>query len=67
MPERGDYVSKKIKIGLPKLDFLDFNDFLLLFGSFMLGKGIYMIYPPAMFIVVGLTALWLGWPGKVVK
>ncbi len=54
----------KIKKSLPKLDF---NDFLLLIGVAMLGKGIYMIYPPAMYIAIGVVALWLGWPRKVVR
>jgi hypothetical protein len=53
-----------LQIKLPKPDF---HDFLIIFGGIFLGKGLYMIYPPSMFIIIGVAVIWLGLPGKVVK
>lgn len=36
----------------------------LLAGFLMLETGIWLIYPPAAFIVGGILLLWLGMPGK---
>ena len=43
-----------------------FNDLLILSGSIMAGKGLYMIYKPAMWVVCGIFLVYLGWP-KAVK
>lgn len=55
-------INLKIKLLKP-----DFHDILIIFGGIFLGKGLYMIYPPAMFIIIGIVVIWLGLPGKVVK
>lgn len=44
----------------------DFKDFLILFGTIMAAKGLYMIYKPAMWIACGFFLIYLGWP-KAVK
>lgn len=46
---------------------VDFKDILMLAGLTMAGKGIYMVYPPAMWFVIGTFIIYLGWPAKVVK
>lgn len=46
---------------------IDFKDILMFIGLAMAGKGIYMVYPPAMWFVVGIFLVYLGWPTKAVK
>ena len=47
---------------------VDFKDVLMLAGLVMAGKGIYMVYPPAMWFTVGVFIIFLGWPSsKAVK
>jgi hypothetical protein len=36
---------------------LDFEDAQLVSGISMLGYGLYLVYPPAMFIIIGLLIL----------
>lgn len=50
------------------MSIVSFKDVLMIVGLIMFGKGIYMIYPPATWIIVGGFIIFLGWPSnKVVK
>jgi len=40
------------------------QELLIIAGTAMVGKGLYMIYPPSMWIIVGGFAIYLGLPGK---
>ena len=40
------------------------KDACIVAGFLMLGYGLYAIYPPAMYLVMGITLIWLGWPDK---
>ena len=42
-------------------------EIILLAGYVMLGVGLYMVYPPAMFIVCGSILMYVGWPKGGVK
>jgi hypothetical protein len=53
---------KKNKDNLP-----DFKDLLLTAGLIMALRGLYLIYPPAMWIIGGIFIIYLGWPQRVVK
>ena len=48
---------KKNKEKLPEL-----KDLLIILGGSMAGNGLYMIYPPAMWIICGVFITYLGWP-----
>jgi hypothetical protein len=48
---------KKNKEKLPEC-----RDLLILIGLIMTLKGIYAIYPPAMWITGGIFLIYLGWP-----
>ena len=48
---------KKNKEKLP-----DTKDLLIILGGFMVGNGLYAIYPPAMWIICGVFITYLGWP-----
>jgi uncharacterized membrane protein len=59
----------KINLKLPKIrlpsrekvyDFV--SELAILAGFLMLGRGIYMIYKPAMFIICGIGLMWFGFP-----
>lgn len=39
----------------------------LVAGFFMLGYGLWLVYPPAMFLVCGVLLMWLGLPPKPKK
>lgn len=41
---------------------ISFKDLLILGGLYMIGKGLYMIYPPAMWIGIGIVLFWFGFP-----
>lgn len=43
------------------------KDLLMLIGLVMAGRGIYMIFEPAMWIFIGGFLIFLGWPRKAVK
>jgi hypothetical protein len=53
---------KKNKDKLPNL-----NDLLILFGLIMAGKGLYLIYKPAMWLLCGIFLIYMGWPKGTVK
>jgi len=40
----------------------DIHDVLIVAGVGMAAVGLWMVYPPAMFIAVGVGLLWLGMP-----
>ena len=42
------------------------TDAAILTGLIMVGKGLYMVFPPSMWVVCGCGLIYLGWP-KVVK
>jgi len=44
-----------------------FYDVLIFCGIAMAGRGLYLIYEPAMWIVCGIFIVYLGWPKKVVE
>lgn len=46
---------------------ISFSDFLMIAGTIMAGKGIYMIYQPAMWIIIGAFVVYLGWPRRAVE
>ena len=48
---------KKNKEKLP-----DMKDLLILLGGLMVGNGLYMVYPPAAWIICGVFIVYLGWP-----
>jgi hypothetical protein len=58
---------KYLKINIKKLPKPDYNDIFIVLGDVLLGKGLHMIYPPLMFIVIGAAIIWLGLPGKAVR
>ena len=53
-----------IKIQQKITSAVDFKDILILSGVIMAGKGIHMVYPPAMWFSVGCFFIYLGWPSK---
>jgi hypothetical protein len=56
------------KIGQKIASTIDFKDILISVGIIMAAKGIYMVYPPAMWVMVGVFFVYLGWPAaKAVK
>ncbi len=44
--------------------FIDFKDILMLAGLIMAGKGLYMLFQPAMWLVIGIFLIYLGWPKR---
>lgn len=34
----------------------------LVAGLFMFGYGLWLVYPPAMFIICGILLMWMGMP-----
>ena len=38
------------------------SELAILAGFLMLGYGLYLIYPPAMFIICGACLMWFGFP-----
>jgi uncharacterized membrane protein len=38
------------------------SELAILAGFLMLGYGLYLIYPPAMFIICGACLIWFGFP-----
>lgn len=47
---------------------VEFKDILIFIGIIMAARGIYMVYPPAMWLSVGVFLIYLGWPkAKAVK
>jgi hypothetical protein len=44
-----------------------FDAAVVLAGIVMIGKGLYMVYPPLMYIVIGIILAFPGWPKKEVK
>lgn len=44
-----------------------FDAAVVLIGIALIGKGLYMIYPPLMYIVIGTILAFPGWPKKEVK
>ncbi|MCK9518061.1 MAG: hypothetical protein M0R74_03375 [Dehalococcoidia bacterium] len=64
----------KINLKLPKIrlpsrdttyDLL--SELAMLAGFFMFGYGLYLIYPPAMFIICGVCLFLFGYPKRRVK
>ena len=56
------------KAGRKILSAVDLKDILMLIGLAMAGRGIYMVYPPAAWFVIGTFIIYLGWPtAKAVK
>ena len=55
------------KIGQKITSAVSFKDVLMIVGLVMAGKGMYMVYPPAMWLVLGMFIVFLGWPTKAVK
>ncbi|WP_176716847.1 hypothetical protein [Paenibacillus polymyxa] len=49
----------KLKITLDHI-----RELLLICGFFMAARGLWMIYPPAMFIICGAILVWIGLPAK---
>jgi hypothetical protein len=45
----------------------DLSDLIILLGGISISVGLYMIYPPLMFLFAGSSLIWVGLPGKVVK
>jgi hypothetical protein len=61
-------IKQKVKDFKQKItQIINIKDMLMIIGLIMVGKGIYMIYPPAAWIVIGGFFIYLGWPCKVVK
>lgn len=61
-------ILKLPKINLnKKLPKPEISDILIIIGVIFLARGLYMIYPPSMFIIIGILAIWIGLPGKAVK
>lgn len=56
-----------LKIFKKSLPNIDFKDILVIIGAILISKGLYMVYQPAMYIFLGLTLSWLGWPSKEVR
>jgi hypothetical protein len=56
---------KEIAIKIPKI--VSFKDILMFIGLFMAGKGLYMVYPPSMWLIIGMFLIYLGWPKRAVK
>lgn len=42
----------------------DIKDGLMLAGILLTAYGLWSIYPPAMFIIVGIFIIFLAWPRK---
>ncbi|WP_164848743.1 hypothetical protein [Paenibacillus sp. DCT19] len=40
------------------------REFLLVCGFIMAAYGIWMIYPPAMYIICGIVLMWVGMPNQ---
>ena len=58
----------KIKEFLSKIpQYINIKDVLMLIGVIMAGKGLYMIFPAAMWLILGIFIIYLGWPKKAVK
>ena len=55
---------KMPKVRLPSREKIsDFiSELAIVAGFLMLGYGIYLIYPPAMFIICGACLMWFGFP-----
>ena len=47
--------------------YISFKDILMLIGLIMIGRGLYMVYPPSMWLIVGAFVIFLGWPKRTVK
>lgn len=45
---------------LPSIDAL--REAVLVAGFLMLGRGLWLVYPPAMWLVCGSLLMWLGLP-----
>jgi hypothetical protein len=60
---------KLLKIRLPSrnktYDFI--SELAMLAGFFMFGYGLYLMYPPAMFIICGICLFVFGFPAKGAK
>ncbi|ELK38811.1 hypothetical protein D478_27756 [Brevibacillus agri BAB-2500] len=48
----------------PKITLETAREACLLVGFFSLARGLWLIYPPAMWLVCGLLLLWVGFPPK---
>jgi hypothetical protein len=46
---------------------VDIKDAFTILGAFLMSKGLYMIYHPLSYIVIGLALIWMGLPRKAVK
>ncbi|MGO4181217.1 hypothetical protein AB4Z17_08555 [Paenibacillus sp. TAF43_2] len=56
---------KKEETSKQEFDYISFaRESCLVAGFFMLGYGIWSIYPPAAWIVCGGLLLWVGFPQK---
>lgn len=42
---------------------INLSDFLIIFGLFLLGTGLWLISPPIMFIVIGTVIFFIGFIG----
>lgn len=47
-----------------KIPDISLKDILIIIGICMIGKGLFMIYPPAMWIGIGIFLAWLGLPKR---
>lgn len=55
------------KIRMPSINLGLIDIVFVIIGILLIGKGLYMIYPPLMYIGIGTILSFPGWPKKGVK